>query len=189
MNMNYTYTVFLDRDGVINIDSADYIKRPSEFEFIPKSPQAIALLSRHHFRVILITNQSIIGRKMAPQKTLDAIFSKLKKGVEAAGGRINDIFFCPHTPDDKCACRKPKPKMILDAAQKYKIDLSRSVMVGDSSKDIECAINAGCGKTILVQTGNGKKACKTLSRQGIVPDAVTDDLWDAALWIINQVKH
>ncbi|MCF6248037.1 MAG: D-glycero-beta-D-manno-heptose 1,7-bisphosphate 7-phosphatase [Desulfobacula sp.] len=183
------YTIFLDRDGVINVDSPDYIKKPSEFEFIPKSRQAVALLNQNNFQIIIITNQSIIGRKMVSQKTLDAIFNKMRKGVETADGKIKDIFFCPHTPDDKCSCRKPKPKMILDAAKKYDIDLSLSIMVGDSSKDIECAINAGCGKTILVQTGNGKKARQTLSQQGIAPDAISANLYDAALWIINNVKN
>ncbi len=181
------YTIFLDRDGVINVDSADYIKKPSEFEFIPKSQEAIALLCQNNFQIILITNQSLIGRKMASRETLDAIFDKLRKGVEDAGGKINDIFFCPHTPEDMCECRKPKPKMILDAAKKYDIDLSHSLMVGDSSKDIECGLNAGCGKTILVKTGNGKKACEILFQQGIEPDAIAVDLHDAALWIINHV--
>ncbi len=79
--------------------------------------------------------------------------------------------------------------MILDAAKKYDIDLSHSLMVGDSSKDIECAINARCGKTILVRTGNGKKACKTLSQLGIKPDVIAANLYDAAVWIINHVKN
>ena len=89
--------VFLDRDGVINQDSDAYIKTPDEFHFIPKSPQAIALLTQHGFDVILITNQSAIGRGMVTPKVLDAIFNKLKTGVKAAGGHITDIFFCPHT--------------------------------------------------------------------------------------------
>lgn len=182
------YTVFLDRDGVINIDSSDYIKDPSEFEFIPNSAKAIARLSSNGFRVILITNQSIIGRNMASRATLDAIFEKLVAGVQEQGGRIDDIFFCPHAPRENCTCRKPKPKMILDAAEKHGIDLSLSFMVGDSAKDVECALNAGCVTTILVQTGNGPKAQQDLSGKGIVPDAVVPDLSAAAEWIINSVN-
>ena len=182
-----THTVFLDRDGVINKDSADYIKHPSEFEFIPDSAEAVARLTRNGFRVILITNQSVIGRKMADPETLDAIFNKLKAGVAQAGGRIDDIFFCPHTPEENCDCRKPKPKMILDAAAKHGIDLSRSVMVGDSAKDIECAINAGCAATVLVQTGNGVQARVVLDQKGIRPDAVVQDLAAAVHWIIAGV--
>ena len=109
------FTVFLDRDGVVNQDSPDYIKSPEEFHFIPQSPEAVALLNRHGFQVILITNQSLIGRGMAPVSTLEAIFDKMKAGVAAAGGEILDIFYCPHTPDGGCDCRKPKPGLIEQA--------------------------------------------------------------------------
>ena len=183
-----TYTVFLDRDGVINKDSAAYIKHPSEFEFIHNSAGAIARMSNSGFRIILITNQSVIGRGMASRETLDAIFKKMKTGVEQFGGRIDDIYFCPHTPEDRCACRKPKPGMILDAARKYKIDLSSAFMVGDSAKDIECALNAGCGHTILVRTGNGEQAGPSLAQKGIRPEVIVRDLDAAAHWIMACTK-
>ncbi|NOX32883.1 MAG: D-glycero-beta-D-manno-heptose 1,7-bisphosphate 7-phosphatase [Deltaproteobacteria bacterium] len=182
------YIVFLDRDGVINIDSSSYIKNESEFEFIPKSPEAVALLCQNGFQVIVITNQSLIGRKMASPQQLDAVFEKMKKGIEKAGGRIKDIFFCPHTPEDNCFCRKPKPGLILNARDKYHLDLDQSCMVGDSAKDIECAQNAGCSKVLLVKTGNGSKAQKELSLKGITPDHIACDLYEAALWIILNVK-
>lgn len=182
-----TGIVFLDRDGVINRDSKDYIKTESEFEFIPKSAEAIALLNRNDFRVIVITNQSLIGRNMATQQTLDAVFKKMKDGVKKAGGDIMDIFFCPHAPEENCSCRKPRPGMILSARKKYQIDLSRSFMVGDSAKDIECALHAGCSKTLLVKTGNGLKAQKELAQKGITPDFIGADLYEAACWIINSV--
>ena len=96
------YTVFLDRDGVINHDSDAYIKHPDEFHFISKSPDAIALLNAKGFQVILITNQSAVGRGMISVRTLDAILKKMTRGVEQAGGRIKDIFFCPHGPNQGC---------------------------------------------------------------------------------------
>ena len=139
------YTVFLDRDGVINHDSSDYIKNKSEFSFIDKSPEAVALLTRAGFNVIVITNQSAIARKLTTKKELEKIFNKMKTGIVDAGGTINDIFYCPHLPDAGCDCRKPKPGLILQAKKKYKIDLQYSCMIGDSAKDIECAKNAGCG--------------------------------------------
>lgn len=179
-------TVFLDRDGVINIDSEHYIKTPSEFEFIPESQKAIALLSKAGLSVIVITNQSAIARKMASMETLTAIFDKMRAGVRDEGGNIDDIFFCPHHPDDQCECRKPRPKMILDAALKHDLTLSRAVMVGDSAKDIECGIHAGCARTILVKTGNGHKALKDLAQKGLTPDVVCDDLYQAALWIMEN---
>lgn len=182
-------TIFLDRDGVINVDSSEYIKNESEFEFIPKSPEAIALLNQAGFQVIVITNQSLIGRKMASRKTLEAIFKKMTDGVKKAGGTITDIFFCPHRPNDNCACRKPRPGLILDAQKKYQIDLERSCMVGDSAKDIACARNAGCSKAVLVKTGNGSTAQQVLSSKGTPPDYLALDLYEAALWIIKNLKN
>ena len=182
------YTVFLDRDGVINQDSAEYVKDPSEFEFIPKSPEAIALFTQSGFNVIVITNQSMIGRNIASQGRLEAIFGKMKAGVEAAGGRITDIFYCPHVPEDRCSCRKPKPGLIFQAQKKYRIDLTRSFMVGDSTRDIACARNAGCAKALLVKTGNGPAAYAELSKNHMAPDHFAEDLYDAACWIIGSVK-
>jgi D-glycero-D-manno-heptose 1,7-bisphosphate phosphatase len=182
------YTVFLDRDGVINKDSAEYIKHPSEFEFIPKSPEAVALLTQNGFQVIVITNQSIIGRNMVTKQILDAVFEKMIAGIEKAGGRITDIFYCPHAPKDRCLCRKPEPGLIFQAQKKYQIDLARSFMVGDSKKDIACARNAGCAKALLVKTGNGPAAYAELCRSHMATDYFAEDLYDAARWIINSTK-
>ncbi len=182
------YTVFLDRDGVINKDSPDYIKHPAEFEFIPESAEAISLLTQHGFQIIVITNQSLIGRKMATLDTLDSIFKKMDAGVKDEGGQIKDIFFCPHHPEENCACRKPKTGLIRKAQEQHQIRLDKSCMVGDSEKDIECALNAGCSKTVLVRTGNGKKAEQGLLKKGIIPDYTASNLYDAALWIIKNVK-
>ena len=181
------YTVFLDRDGVINKDSSEYIKDPSEFVFIPGSPEAIALLCRKGFQVMVITNQSLIGRNMATRETLAAIFKKMTMGVKKAGGEIMDIFFCPHTPEDRCSCRKPKPGLIMEAQHKYGLALDQSCMVGDSAKDIECARNAGCSKAVLVKTGNGVMARQVLFEKGMTPDHIATDLYAAACWIIKTV--
>ena len=179
--------VFLDRDGVINQDSPDYIKTPDEFHFIPGSPEAIARLTRAGLAVMVITNQSLIGRKMADTETLAAIFDKMKKGVNAAGGKIRDIFYCPHLPSAGCECRKPEPGLIFQARDRYAIDLQRSVMVGDSAKDIEAGLNAGCGHTVLVRTGNGALALEILAGKQIQPDHVATDLSAAANWITTRL--
>jgi len=105
--------------------------------------------------------------------------------VAAHGGKITDIFVCPHTPEQGCFCRKPKPGLIEQACRKYAVDLSDAVMVGDSAKDILCGIAAGCGRTILVQTGNGVMAKEALALNNIHPSAVTADLLEAARWIIS----
>lgn len=177
--------VFLDRDGVINRDSPDYIKTWEEFEFLPRSLDAIALLTRNGFTTLVITNQSPIGRGMIEMKTLSRTHRLMVQAVAAHGGNIEDIFFCPHTPEEKCNCRKPAPGLVLKARDKYGIDLSGTFFVGDSAKDIECARNAGCGKSILVKTGNGLTAAKTLADKGTPPDHLAGDLLDAVNWIIG----
>ena len=177
--------VFLDRDGVINLDSSDYITSWSEFKFIPRSIEAIKALTFKGFNVIVITNQSVINRNMVSGKGLEHIHASMKNEVKSKGGLIKDIFFCPHIPEDNCDCRKPKPGLIFQAQKAYSIDLKDAVMVGDSAKDIECARNAGCGKAVLVKTGNGAKAEKTLSEKKIYPDHIAQDLYEAVQWIVN----
>lgn len=177
------YTVFLDRDGVINSDSPDYIKKPSEFHFLPHSAEAVALLCKNGFDVIVVTNQSVIGRGMVKPSDLESIFTKMNQGIENAGGKIKDIFFCPHRPDQGCTCRKPGIGLILQAVEKYGIDTAHSCMIGDSVKDIECAKNAGCGFSVLVKTGNGEKAAKILKDRGFEPDFTCADLMAAAEWV------
>lgn len=176
--------VFLDRDGVINHDSPDYIKSWSEFEFLPGSLEALKQLKLNGFSVIIITNQSVIHRKMVTKKDLDFIHDMMKEAVQSNGGDIKDIFYCPHIPEDRCDCRKPKPGLIYKAQKRYKIDLETSIMVGDSAKDIECARNAECGSAILVKTGNGVTAENILKDKMIHPDVIVRDLLEAVNWII-----
>ncbi|MBF0203431.1 MAG: D-glycero-beta-D-manno-heptose 1,7-bisphosphate 7-phosphatase, partial [Desulfamplus sp.] len=187
------FTLFLDRDGVINEDSPDYIKCAGEFHFIPGSAEAIALLTQRGFDIIVITNQSGVGRNLFTRQDLDGIFDKMNKGIEAVGGKIKDIFFCPHTPEDGCSCRKPLPGLILKAIQKYGIDPARSCMVGDSIKD-ECANNAGCGYSVLVRTGNGEKTEADLMKihggsKLSQPDFIAKNLMEAAYWISKQLHE
>ncbi|MFA6009585.1 MAG: D-glycero-beta-D-manno-heptose 1,7-bisphosphate 7-phosphatase [Desulfobacteraceae bacterium] len=179
-------TVFIDRDGVINRDSPDYIKTRAEFHFLPGSLEAFRLLSEHGYTAIVITNQSVIGRQLTTPGELHLIFEMMKQDIVKAGGFVTDIMFCPHTPSDHCRCRKPEPGMIFDARDKYNLDLTTSVMIGDSAKDILCAENAGVGRTVLVKTGNGLKAHAELSAKGISPDYVAEDLLDAVRWVISN---
>ncbi len=176
--------VFLDRDGVINRDSPVYIKSWDEFEFLPGSIEAIKRLTLNRFTTIIITNQSVINRNMVSREDLEYIHAMMKSAVKSGEGEIKDIFFCPHIPEDECDCRKPKPGLIYMAQKKYQIDLADSIMVGDSTKDIECARNAGCGRSILVKTGNGAIAEKILSERSISPDFVAKDLYHAVDWIV-----
>jgi D-glycero-D-manno-heptose 1,7-bisphosphate phosphatase len=177
--------VFLDRDGVINADSPDYIKSWEEFRFLPGSLQALAELTRAGYDLIVITNQSIIGRGMVPPSVLEQIHRRMSNAVEQAGGAIRDIIFCPHDPEDHCQCRKPKPEMILEAGRRHGIDLSSTVMVGDRAKDVICGHRAGCGATILVLTGDVEAARKELAAANIRADAEAADLAAAAQLILS----
>lgn len=178
--------VFLDRDGVINRDSSHYIKTRAEFEFLPGSIEAIRRLHKSGRSVIVITNQSAIHRKLTTEDEVRRIHAMMQENVQKGGGWIEDIFFCPHHPDEQCACRKPKPGLIQSAVEKYALVLEDSVMIGDSAKDIQCAINAGCGRNILVRTGNGILAERELADQGIFPDRIAADLLDAVDWLLSE---
>ena len=186
MGKKHRWTLFLDRDGVINHDSPGYIKNWAEVEFISGSLEALARLAAAGMDCIIITNQSAVGRGMITLETLQTIHLNMKKSIAAAGGNILDIFFCPHRPDGNCNCRKPKPGLILEAAKKHEIALNRSIMIGDSARDIECARAAGCGLAILVKTGNGGKALGQLEGKGLLPDFTADDFYAAANWIIGR---
>jgi D-glycero-D-manno-heptose 1,7-bisphosphate phosphatase len=178
--------VFLDRDGVINRDSPDYIKSWKEFTFLPGSLTAIRDLTRAGYRLILITNQSAVNRGMVSWNQLRDMHSRMRAAIRECGGNLTDIFFCPHHPDEGCDCRKPKPGMIRNAQARYSIDLDDAVMVGDSAKDMQCAENAGCGGRVLVLTGNGAAARERLARENRLPDFVAENLLDAAEWILNR---
>jgi D-glycero-D-manno-heptose 1,7-bisphosphate phosphatase len=178
--------IFLDRDGVINRDSPEYIKRWEEFQFLPGSLEALRLLTEAGYHLILITNQSIINRGWITPEELARTHRLLRESVAAAGGRIFDIFYCPHRPDEECFCRKPKPGLILQAQAKYGLDLRQTIMIGDSGRDIRCARAAGCGATLLVRTGYKSDVEQRLAAEGVKPDAVADDLLAAARLILSH---
>ena len=178
--------VFLDRDGVINRDSPDYIKGWHEFVFLPKSLDAMVRLAEAGLPVIVVTNQSAIFRRLITEEILADMHRRMRAAVAEAGGRIFDIRHCPHGPGQGCGCRKPAPGMLLWAAADHGIDLAASVMVGDSAKDILCARNAGCGRSILVESGNFASARTELAQKGVDPDHVAPDLHGAVDWIIRH---
>ena len=148
--------IILDRDGVINYDSDHFIKSPEEWKPIPGSVEAIARLSQADYRVVVATNQSGIGRGLFDMHTLNAIHDKMHKAVAVAGGRIDAIFYCPHTADSDCHCRKPKAGMLEDIASRYNINLRGVPLVGDSLRDLESGAQV-FAQTILVLTGKGTK--------------------------------
>ncbi|WP_412478946.1 D-glycero-beta-D-manno-heptose 1,7-bisphosphate 7-phosphatase [Azonexus sp. IMCC34839] len=148
--------VILDRDGVINFDSAQFIKSPEEWKPIPGSLEAIARLRQNGYRVVVATNQSGVGRGLFDMDTLNRIHQKMHKAVTAIGGQIDAIFYCPHAADSKCDCRKPKPGMFKRISETLNVDLNGIFTVGDSLRDLQAGVATGC-KPMLVLTGKGEK--------------------------------
>jgi len=176
--------IILDRDGVINYDSDEYIKNLDEWEPIPESLEAIANLTQSGYTVVVCSNQSGIGRGLFTLEELNIIHSKMHKLVGQAGGEIAAIFCCPHKPTDNCDCRKPKPKMIFDICERFNIDnLDSVIMVGDSERDLQ-AIYAAGGIPFLVKTGNGKK---TLVKNNLPPNTlIFENLLEVSEYLIMQ---
>lgn len=148
--------VILDRDGVINFDSAQFIKNPAEWKPIPGSLEAIAKLNQAGYRVVVATNQSGVGRGLFDMDTLNSIHEKMHKALFAVGGRIDAIFYCPHAADSACECRKPKPGMFKHIADTFNADLKDVFAVGDSLRDLQASVALGC-KPVLVLTGKGER--------------------------------
>jgi len=146
--------VILDRDGVINKDSKTFIKSPDEWQPIPGSLEAIVKLNHAGYQVVVITNQSGLGRGLFDIETLNAIHDKMHKQLNVLGGRVDAILFCPHLPDDHCDCRKPLPGLFNQLKKRLNIQLESVPAIGDSLRDLQAAIAAGA-LPVLVKTGNG----------------------------------
>lgn len=174
--------VLLDRDGVINYDSDHYIKSPDEWEPIPGSLEAIALFNKHGYKVIVITNQSGIGRGFYDEETLTEIHKKMHQLAEKNGGKIDAVFYCPHAPNDNCQCRKPKPGLLNTFATEKKISLKNIYFIGDKLDDIHAAEAAGA-IPILVKTGKG---IRTLNKNPEINHPVFENLYDAAKFIVAE---
>ena len=155
--------VILDRDGVINHDSDDYIKSPDEWQPLPGSLEAIARLCRADYTVVVATNQAGVGRGLFSQEMLIRIHRKMASSIRDKGGRLDSVFFCPHSPAEQCGCRKPKPGMLLEISDRLGIRLSGVPVVGDSLRDLEAAEAAGA-IPVLVKTGRGRLTQEKLSK-------------------------
>lgn len=147
--------VILDRDGVINQDSANFIKNPNEWIPIAGSLEAIALLNQSGFRVAIATNQSGVSRGLFDMTTLNSIHDKMHRELSQVGGRIDAIFYCPHAADEHCHCRKPESGMIEEIGLRFSMELSGVPAVGDALRDLQAFASAGC-QPILVRTGKGE---------------------------------
>jgi len=151
--------VILDRDGVINRDSDQFIKSPDEWRPLPGSLEAIARMNHAGFRVVIATNQSGVGRGLFEMATLNAIHEKMHRALALVGGHVDAVFFCPHTADSLCECRKPKTGMLREIGLRFGVDLAGVPCIGDSLRDLVAAETAGA-QPILVLTGKGEKTVR-----------------------------
>lgn len=176
--------LILDRDGVINRDSAEFVKNNDEFQPLPGSIEAIAELSNAGFTVAVASNQSGLARGLFDRNALRAMHRKLRRLVAGEGGRIDRIVVCPHGPDDGCDCRKPAPGLLLRLADHYGVSLDGAPAIGDSLRDLQAAEAAGA-RPILVRTGNGGKTEAAL-RGSLRSIEVFDDLAGAAHALVKS---
>lgn len=178
-----TTLILIDRDGVINHDSPDYVKTPEEWQPIPGSAEAIAALQRAGCTVAVCTNQAGVGRGLIRPEALSAIHDKMQAWLAQHGAHLDGLIFCPHHPDEGCRCRKPQPGMLLDMMARFQAEPERTWYVGDSVKDAAAATAAGC-RFVLVRTGNGRESEAALSQRGDF--AVHDDLAGFAAWFMEN---
>lgn len=164
--------VLLDRDGVINFDSPDYILSPQAWHPIPGSLEAIARLSRAGIAVAICSNQSALGRGMTDQSTFQAIHARMMQAIEAKGGKIAHVAYCPHAPEDACSCRKPQPGLLEETLAALGIKACEALMIGDSVRDVQAAQAIGV-PVWLVQSGYGDADAIIEKSRAIVPDIRT----------------
>ena len=188
--MNHSRAVFLDRDGTINVEK-DYLIDPAEFEFIPGVPQALKRLQEAGFLLVVVTNQSGVGRGYFSLNQVDRLHQHMNQRLQKYGVRLSGIYVCPHHPTagtgqylTVCNCRKGEPGMLLQAAQELTIDLQQSYLVGDKEADIQAGQAAGC-RSILVQTGYGCSDTESAQRTGA---KIVADLTEAAEQILAEQR-
>ena len=170
--------VFLDRDGTIALD-VPYCNREEDFHLFPETGEAVYLLNRAGFLVVVITNQSGIARGYLDRETLDAIHGYMCREIERQGGRVAAVYYCPHHPADDCACRKPRPGMLLKASRELDIDLKASFLVGDQETDVLAARAAGCRAALLNEL---------LQAPSNKPDFCGNSLLGVVNWIIKEAE-
>lgn len=171
--------IFLDRDGVVIENRADYVREWSQVSFIPNAIDALSGFHREGFKVILVTNQSAVGRGLVTLNDAQQINERLVDAIKEQGGWVDGVFMCPHKPEDNCDCRKPLPGMLLQAAREFSIDLRTSWMVGDAWTDLLAGQAAGVESTIMVRTGRGAAQLEKPQPGEIRPFVVCDDVFEA----------
>lgn len=177
--------IILDRDGVIIENRDDYVCSWADVEVYPQALRALAEANRSAFKIVIVTNQAGVGKGIIPLETATEINQRLVQAIENAGGRVDGLYMCPHTPQDDCECRKPRPGMILQAERELSLDLSRSWMIGDALSDLQAGRAAGVGQLILVKTGRGTRQAYLAESANLGPFKVYADLNAALQHLLN----
>ena len=168
--------IFLDRDGVLIENRPDYVRDWSHVKVIPEAIQALALPQLSNYKVVIITNQSAVGRGLTLLETAEQINRQLLDLIHHHGGRVHGVYMCPHKPEDGCFCRKPSPGLLLQAAKDLALDLKRSWMIGDAWSDVQAGQTAGVRQTILLKTGRGREQLSQPRPAGIASPLISDSL-------------
>ena len=171
--------LFLDRDGVIIENRPDYVRSWSDVTIYPQAMAALVRISSSPFKIVIVTNQSAVGRGLIPLSVAEDINARLVSEIHHAGGRVNGVFMCPHAPGEDCPCRKPRPGLLLQAAQALSLDMGRSILIGDALSDLQAGLAAGVNKVVLVRTGRSASETSLPESSAIGPFLVYDTLADA----------
>lgn len=170
--------IFLDRDGVIIENRASYVRSWSDVSILPGALDALARIRSSPFKIVIVTNQSAIGRGILPIQVAQEINQRVVEAIERAGGRVDGVYMCPHAPGEDCACRKPKPGLLVQAAQALRLDLGQSLMVGDALSDVMAGQAAGVREAVLVRTGRGASQAQLPVPTGLKPFLIYNSLAD-----------
>ncbi len=166
--------IFLDRDGVLIENRSDYVRDWSHVQIIPEAIRALRHLATANYKIVIVTNQSAVGQGLISLETAEDINQRLVQLIEQEGGKVDGVFMCPHHPNAACACRKPKPGLLLQAAEELNLNLKRSWMIGDAWSDVQAGHAAGIRQSILVQTGRGREQL-ALSHPITIPEPLICD--------------
>lgn len=178
--------ILLDRDGVLIENKLDYVRDWSQVKIFSKAIQALSLAEIRNYKIVIVTNQSAVGRGLIPLETANEINLKLVNLIHQYGGQVDGVFMCPHKPEDDCSCRKPKPGLLLRAAKELSLDMHRSWMIGDAWSDILAGQKAGVAHTILLKTGRGRDQLLQPLPSNVISPFIFDDLPQALSTIFTM---
>jgi D-glycero-D-manno-heptose 1,7-bisphosphate phosphatase len=178
--------VFLDRDGVIIQNRENYVRTWEEVQILPGALDALVELAHSTYRIVIVTNQSAVGRGLISLSLAQEINHRLATTIQQAGGRVDRVYMCPHAPDEVCNCRKPRPGLLTQAAEELDLDLSRSFLVGDALTDLMAASQAGIPHRILVLTGRGKSQALLAEAHQLQPFTIVSHLAEAVERILHS---